>query len=45
VLNPVRWEMPVDRIDRITDLRRGEQERMKTYMGSRDCLMQFLPRN
>jgi ATP-dependent DNA helicase RecQ len=42
VLNPVRWEMPVDRIDRITDLRRGEQERMKTYMGSRDCLMQFL---
>jgi len=42
VLNPVRWQMPVERIDRITDLRRQEQERMKVYMASRDCLMQFL---
>ena len=42
VLNPVRWQMPVDRIERITNLRRGELERMQVYMGSQDCLMQFL---
>ena len=42
VLNPVRWQMPVDRIERITNLRRGELERMRVYMGSQDCLMQFL---
>jgi len=42
VLNPVRWQMPVDRIERITNLRRREQERMTAYMGSKDCLMQFL---
>jgi ATP-dependent DNA helicase RecQ len=42
VLNPVRWQMPVARIERITDLRRDEQERMRVYMGSQDCLMQFL---
>ncbi len=42
VLNPVRWEMPLERIERIGNLRRHEQERMKAYMASRDCLMQFL---
>lgn len=42
VLNPVRWQMPVDRIRRITDLRRQEQERMRAYLDSRCCLMQFL---
>ena len=42
VLNPVRWQMPVDRIERITNLRRQEQEQMKAYMGSQECLMQFL---
>ena len=42
VLNPVIWQMPVDRIERITNLRRQEQERMRVYMNSRDCLMQFL---
>lgn len=42
VLNPVRWHMPVERIARITELRRREQERMRAYMTSRDCLMQFL---
>jgi ATP-dependent DNA helicase RecQ len=42
VLNPVRWQMPMDRIERITNLRRQEQERMSIYMNSRDCLMQFL---
>ena len=41
-LNPVRWQMPKDRIERITNLRRGELERMQVYMGSQDCLMQFL---
>ena len=42
VLNPVRWEMPVERIRRITNLRRQEQERMEAYMASRGCLMEFL---
>ena len=42
VLNPVRWQMPVERIERITNLRREEQARMAVYMGSNDCLMQFL---
>lgn len=42
VLNPVRWKMPVDRIERITNLRREEQRQMSAYMASQDCLMQFL---
>ena len=42
VLNPVRWQMPVNRIERITNLRRQEQQRMKAYMKSGSCLMQFL---
>jgi ATP-dependent DNA helicase RecQ len=42
VLNPVRWQMPVDRIERITNLRRQEQEQMRAYMARQDCLMQFL---
>ncbi len=42
VLNPVRWRMPTERIEGITNLRRGELERIKVYTGSQDCLMQFL---
>ncbi len=42
VLNPVNWTMPVDRIERITTLRRHEQRRMRSYMQSRECLMRFL---
>jgi ATP-dependent DNA helicase RecQ len=42
VVNPVSWQMPVDRIERVTNLRRRELERMQIYMGSQDCLMQFL---
>ncbi len=42
VLNPVLWRMPVERIQRITNLRQQEQERMKAYMASKGCLMQFL---
>ncbi len=42
VLNPVQWQMPADRIERITNLRRCELERMKAYVETRDCLMQFL---
>ena len=42
VLNPVVWRMPAERIDRITNLRRSELQRMQVYMGSQDCLMQFL---
>lgn len=32
VRTPVRWTMPTERIERITDLRRQEQARMKAYM-------------
>ncbi len=42
VLNPVRWQMPSAQITRITDLRRVEQERMRAYMATNSCLMQFL---
>jgi ATP-dependent DNA helicase RecQ len=42
VLNPVRWQMPIERIERITNLRRQEQHQMSIYMANRDCLMQFL---
>ncbi len=40
----VRWEMPRQRISRIQNLRRAEQQRMREYLGSGDCLMQFLCR-
>lgn len=39
---PVQWTMPLERIERITGVRRQEQERMREYMASRRCLMQFL---
>ncbi len=39
---PVQWTMPVERIERITGVRRREQERMRDYMASRRCLMQYL---
>jgi ATP-dependent DNA helicase RecQ len=42
VAMPVRWQMPVDRVARISDLRRYEQHRMRQYVNSQDCLMQFL---
>ena len=42
VRNPVRWTMPVERIERLTNLRREEQRQMQEYMVTRECLMQFL---
>ena len=42
VRNPVAWQMPIERIERITNLRRREQDRMREYMTTRGCLMQFL---
>jgi ATP-dependent DNA helicase RecQ len=36
--------MPRDQIARITNLRRAEQERMRAYMATSECLMQFLSR-
>lgn len=44
VLNPVRWQMPSVQITRITSLRRDEQDRMRAYMVTNECLMQFLSR-
>ena len=34
--------MPADRVELITNLRRSELQRMKDYVASQDCLMQFL---
>jgi ATP-dependent DNA helicase RecQ len=39
---PVDWTMPVERIERITELRRQEQARMNAYLASDGCLMQLL---
>ena len=44
VRNPVRWEMPRAKIERILALRRAEQERMQEFMATDECLMQFLSR-
>jgi ATP-dependent DNA helicase RecQ len=40
--NPVSWAMPVERIARITNLRMREQQRMREYISTSGCLMQFL---
>jgi ATP-dependent DNA helicase RecQ len=42
VRTPVAWAMPAERIERITQLRRQEQARMRAYMEAEGCLMQFL---
>lgn len=42
VATPVRWRMPDARISRVTGLRRAELQRMRDYIFSQDCLMQFL---
>jgi ATP-dependent DNA helicase RecQ len=42
VRTAVRWKMPVERIERITLLRREEQARMNAYLVTSGCLMQFL---
>ncbi len=42
VRTAVRWQMPVDRIERIINLRRHEQARMNDYLRSDECLMRFL---
>ncbi len=39
---PVQWAMPLEVVERITGVRRREQERMREYIASRGCLMQFL---
>jgi ATP-dependent DNA helicase RecQ len=40
--NPVNWQMPRERVARILDLRRKEQQRMSEYIETGECLMQFL---
>jgi ATP-dependent DNA helicase RecQ len=40
--NPVNWQMPGERVARIVDLRRKEQQRMREYIETSECLMQFL---
>ncbi|MCL6474276.1 MAG: RecQ family ATP-dependent DNA helicase [Firmicutes bacterium] len=41
-LAPVAYRMDHERIARLTALRRAEQEQMRQYMQSQQCLMQFL---
>jgi ATP-dependent DNA helicase RecQ len=42
VRNPVPWQMPRERIERIGNLRRHEQQRIREYIATDRCLMQFL---
>jgi ATP-dependent DNA helicase RecQ len=42
VRNPVQWQMPQARIERLGNLRRQEQQRMREYIATDRCLMQFL---
>jgi ATP-dependent DNA helicase RecQ len=42
VRNPVPWEMPMERIERIRDLRWEERESIRDYVSTDECLMQFL---
>jgi len=42
VRNPVQWQMPRQRIERLGALRRHEQQRMREYIATNGCLMQFL---
>jgi ATP-dependent DNA helicase RecQ len=41
---PAAWEYPVERVARITQLRRDEQAAMRAYADTDGCLMQFLLR-
>jgi hypothetical protein len=41
VRNPVQWQMPRERIERLGALRRHEQQRMREYIATSGCLMQF----
>jgi ATP-dependent DNA helicase RecQ len=42
VRNPVQWQMPREKIERLGNLRRHEQQRMREYIATMGCLMQFL---
>ena len=42
VRNPVAWQMPRARIERIQNLRREERQRIREYVATKRCLMQFL---
>ncbi len=44
VLAPVPYSIDVERIQKLTALRRAEQEQMQQYMQSAECLMLFLQR-
>ena len=39
---PVEYRMDQEKIDRLWDVRRGEQLEMQRYLGTTECLMQFL---
>ncbi|MFL5736812.1 MAG: RecQ family ATP-dependent DNA helicase [Actinomycetota bacterium] len=41
---PVPWEYPAERVERITELRRQEQDAMVAYVEHGGCLMEFLRR-
>ena len=41
---PRPWEYPQARVEAVTAARRAEQDRMREYLGSSGCLMEFLQR-
>ncbi|RRR65580.1 MAG: DEAD/DEAH box helicase, partial [Candidatus Viridilinea halotolerans] len=41
-LNPINYQPDQERIQRITQLRRTEQQRMRDYLHTHECLMRFL---
>lgn len=42
--NPVRYVPDATKIERLTQIREAEQQSMRAYLHSRECLMQFLSR-
>jgi ATP-dependent DNA helicase RecQ len=41
---PNPWHPEIERIERVTSLRRAEQAQMQAYLAHTDCLMEFLQR-
>jgi ATP-dependent DNA helicase RecQ len=39
---PVHYQMDLERIRNLCDMRRAEQEEMRRFLNSRECLMQFM---
>lgn len=44
IRTPNPWDPDSDRVEAVTEARRAELERMREYVGTNECLMQFLTR-